>query len=332
MSNIAIFVLGMHRSGTSALAGALHRLGVKLGDAMMPAAGGINERGFWEHSDIVGVHDRMLAALNSSWDDVRRLPDSWWQDDTVRPFRTELLGILRRDFSSAPLWALKDPRMCRLLPLWLEIIEEVGFTPRFIHIHRHPLEVSSSLERRDGFSRVKAMYLWLDHNLSAERSSRSFDRVFIGYDRLLEDTRATLQHVSNSLNYAWPRPVEDAMPDLHAFLAPGLRHHVAGEDASDAPAELGDELVRDTYANLIAAAGGETSATRDAFERLDARFDARIGSLDPVFISHLGDVQKRQDHYRAELDRIYSSMSWRMTRPMRGIAKLFKAMSKRAGM
>ena len=188
----------MHRSGTSALAGALHRLGVKLGDAMMPATTGINERGFWEHSDIVGVHERMLAALNSSWDDVRRLPDCWWRDDTVRPFRTELLGILRRDFSSAPLWALKDPRMCRLLPLWLDIIEEVGFTPHLIHIHRHPIEVSSSLEKRDGFSRIKAMFLWLDHNLSAERSSRGFDRVFIGYDRLLDNTRATLRHVGRS--------------------------------------------------------------------------------------------------------------------------------------
>ncbi len=122
------------------------------------------------------------------------------------------------------------------------------------------------------------------------------------------------------------------MPDLDAFLAPGLRHHVAGEDASDVPAELDDELVRDTYANLIAAAGGETSETREAFERLDARFDARVASLDPVFVSHLGDVQKRQEHYRAELDRIYSSMSWRITRPMRGIVRLFKVMFKRTRM
>lgn len=332
MSNIAIFVLGMHRSGTSALAGALHRLGVKLGDAMMPATTGVNERGFWEHSDIVGVHERMLAALNSSWDDVRRLPDRWWQDDTVRPFRTELQEILRRDFSSAPLWALKDPRMCRLLPLWLQIVEEVGFTPRFIHIHRHPIEVSSSLEKRDGFSRVKAMYLWLDHNLSAERSSRRFDRVFIGYDRLLEDTRATLQHVGNSLNFSWPRPVEDAMPDLNAFLAPGLRHYVAGEGAGDAPVELKDELVRDTYANLVTTAGGETSETQEIFERLQVQFDARVASFDPVFVSHVSDVQKRQEHYRTELNRIYSSMSWRITRPMRGIARLFKAMSKRTRM
>ena len=332
MSNIAIIVLGMHRSGTSALAGALRRLGVKLGDAMMPAATGVNERGFWEHSDIVGVHERMLAALNSSWDDVRRLPDRWWQDDTVRPFRAELQEILRRDFLSAPLWAFKDPRMCRLLPLWLEIIEEVGFTPRFIHIHRHPIEVSSSLERRDGFSRAKAIYLWLDHNLSAERSSRSFDRVFIGYDRLLEDARAILRHVGRSLDCAWPRPVEDAMPDLDAFLTPGLRHHLIGEDASDVPAKLDDELVRDTYANLVAAADGETSETREVFERLNARFDARVVSRDPVFVSHLGDVQKRQEHYRAELDRIYSSLSWRITRPLRGIARLFRAMSKRTPM
>ncbi len=122
------------------------------------------------------------------------------------------------------------------------------------------------------------------------------------------------------------------MPDLDAFLAPGMRHHVASEDTSDAPAGLDDELVRDTYANLVAAADGETSETRDVFERLNARLDARVVSSDPVFVSHLGDVQKLQEHYRAELDRINSSMSWRITRPLRGIARLFRAMSKRAPM
>ena len=58
----ALVVLGMHRSGTSALTGMLHRLGVALGEHLMPATND-NPRGYWEHADIVKVHERLMAAL-----------------------------------------------------------------------------------------------------------------------------------------------------------------------------------------------------------------------------------------------------------------------------
>ena len=41
----AIVVLGMHRSGTSALAGTFSQLGLRLGDELMPAAGDANPKG-----------------------------------------------------------------------------------------------------------------------------------------------------------------------------------------------------------------------------------------------------------------------------------------------
>ncbi len=71
--NTAVIVLGMHRSGTSALAGMLSMLGVQFGDSLM-APQADNSKGFWEHRDIVGLNDRILAAFDSSWDDVRPIP------------------------------------------------------------------------------------------------------------------------------------------------------------------------------------------------------------------------------------------------------------------
>src|ERR1700690_93442 len=69
----ALVVLGMHRSGTSALTGMLHHLGVALGSRLM-AASPDNPRGYWEHSDIVATHERLMAALGWGWDDIRSLP------------------------------------------------------------------------------------------------------------------------------------------------------------------------------------------------------------------------------------------------------------------
>src|SRR5215469_9555194 len=72
----AVFVLGMHRSGTSAVTRVLNLLGVELGTGLM-AASPDNERGYWEHLGIVQEHDQLLEALGSSWDDVRALPPDW---------------------------------------------------------------------------------------------------------------------------------------------------------------------------------------------------------------------------------------------------------------
>src|ERR1700721_285115 len=94
----AILVLGMHRSGTSALTGMLHHLGVALGERLMPATGD-NPRGYWEHTDIVDVHQKILVALGSSWDDIRPLPAGFEHSPAAVEGRHEMAAILRRDFA-----------------------------------------------------------------------------------------------------------------------------------------------------------------------------------------------------------------------------------------
>ena len=67
----AILILGMHRSGTSALTRVLNLCGVDLGTRLIPPAAGNNENGFWEHVDAVDMHERLLLQLGRSWSDAR---------------------------------------------------------------------------------------------------------------------------------------------------------------------------------------------------------------------------------------------------------------------
>ena len=69
----AIIVLGMHRTGTSALTRVLNLLGAELGSDLL-AAQPDNETGIWEHRPIMEIHERILGALDSDWHDVRPLP------------------------------------------------------------------------------------------------------------------------------------------------------------------------------------------------------------------------------------------------------------------
>ena len=72
----AVLVLGMHRSGTSAVAGAVHLLGAEPPKHLIPAAAD-NPSGFFEATTVLGVNDWILKAGGSTWFDCLNFdPDS----------------------------------------------------------------------------------------------------------------------------------------------------------------------------------------------------------------------------------------------------------------
>ena len=70
--NKCLIVTGMHRSGTSALAGALGVLGVDLGSNLMPANEDENARGYFEDVELTAFNEALLDHLGYTWDDPRR--------------------------------------------------------------------------------------------------------------------------------------------------------------------------------------------------------------------------------------------------------------------
>lgn len=232
----ALVVLGMHRGGTSAVAGMLHRLGVDFGPRLMPANAD-NPAGYYEHNDVVNLHDRFLGRLGAGWDDPfpPEFDPEVWPDlapaPGLVPYREELLAILRRDFAgqngrpAASTWGVKDPRLCLLLPWWAPQWAPLDSEPRFIIVLRSPDAVAASLGLRDGFSPVKSQLLWLQHLLRAERHTRGQPRCFLDYDDFLADWRGTLNRVGTVLGVPWPRPPECLTPAEAVFIDPILRHH-----------------------------------------------------------------------------------------------------------
>src|ERR1019366_179378 len=220
----AILVLGMHRSGTSAVAGWLQALGINLGSHLMPADAS-QAKGYFEHAEICSVHEALLSLFDSPWHDPRPLPERWQRDHRVGSFRERLVEIIRRDLSVQPLWSVKDPRLCRLLPLWLEILNELNVGVRVILVLRHPAEVAESLALRNGFSAPKSGLLWLHHVLEGERNSRSLLRVVLAYDHLLRDWHFESQLIERALGIVWPRSYDEAGLIVHDLLERNLRHH-----------------------------------------------------------------------------------------------------------
>ncbi|HEY1794551.1 MAG TPA: glycosyltransferase [Stellaceae bacterium] len=294
----AILVLGMHRSGTSALNGVLRHLGVVLGGNMMPATTD-NPRGYWEHAGIVDIHMKAMAAYGLAWDDIRPVPPALLRDAAIA---RDLRAILVREFASAPLWGLKDPRLCRLMPLWLPLLAELGAAPRVILPVRHPADVAASLSVRDGINEFCAAILWLRHVLEAERGSRGLPRAVVQYEDLVAPGgwRPQIERIGAELGLAFP--VAEAGAAIEAFLAPELRHHRAGRGRLSG-------WVAAVYDALVAGAAS-LSDTCDAVQReLDHAGELFLPVLGQT-VTALSDMRTQ----RQAQDRVVADLSAQLSR------------------
>ena len=221
-----LFILGMHRSGTSAVTRMINLLGGDLGSELLHAEAGINDRGFWENAELVERNQALMQKLHSSWYDIADYPPAWWQEESCQ----QASDWLRHTFRDAPLAVLKDPRLCRLLPLWREAAVEAGRDPRCLLVVRSPAEVRRSLCRRDPFTPFTADLLWLRYLLDAEQHSRGLPRALLHYQQVLEALHPTIERIGRQLGLRWPTPPPVADAALRQEIDPTLRHWRTSEN------------------------------------------------------------------------------------------------------
>jgi hypothetical protein len=276
---LAIVVLGMHRSGTSALTRVLSLLGCDLPKNLMGAYES-NSTGHWESTAICNLNDAILKAAGSRWDDWRELDPDWLRSPQADEFRQAARATLVDEFGVSPLFVLKDPRICRMVGFWASVLDADAIRPLFVLSLRNPLEVAASLERRNGFDSGFSHLLWLRHVLDAESASRGKTRFFTSYDRLLEDWRGVAEQGRSPLGVTWPRAPDEAAGEIDAFLSDKQRHHrEAPEKVTGDPAL--SSWLRESFAILERWAGaGENPDDFAALDRIRRAFDAATPAFD----------------------------------------------------
>ena len=249
----AYLVLGMHRSGTSALANLLALAGASLPREVMPADTH-NARGYFEPWRIAVFNDRRLAAAGTAWDDPFAALAPPPSDEAA--WREEARSLFRSQFGRRRRPLLKDPRVSVLGELWRPVLEAEGLALRVFIPVRSPLAVAGSLMARDGFSTRKSVMVWCAYMLAAEAMSRDLPRAFVDYDALLEDWRPGLAAAEAQLGEPLPALTAAASRKIDAFLTAELRRNTGAGDLS-ALGEAG-ERAAGVLAWLAASARGET--------------------------------------------------------------------------
>ena len=218
-----ILILGMHRSGTSAVAGCLSALGYNMGNQLFPPDKP-NEKGYFENVLINQFNDSLLSTLYARWHDTLFLPQNWYLNEQVQKRKPELISILKSEFGEKEDFVIKDPRISVLLPFYEEVFNDLSIIPKVIINFRNPFEVSKSLKKRDNLSSSKSLLLWMDATLKAEEHSRTMDRVFLEYDSLLKDVINTLKTISDILRLDIKFD-QDKESVLNSFVEKKLNHH-----------------------------------------------------------------------------------------------------------
>ena len=90
----ALMVLGMHRSGTSALTRIFSLLGADLPKNLLPSSPA-NKTGYWESQDLMNIHDQVLSSGGSTWDDWRAFNPDWFNSPSAGYFKKQILEVLR---------------------------------------------------------------------------------------------------------------------------------------------------------------------------------------------------------------------------------------------
>lgn len=301
----ALIVLGMHRSGTSALAGTFSTLGFSLGDDLLPAVADDNPKGYFEHNQVVAVHDRLFASFGMDWQDLRALPQGWLQRPAALQARSELREILATLMADGQTAVIKDPRLCRFVPLWRDLLAEMGTRAHFAFIARHPVEVAASLRRRGGMSDYRAGLLSMTYQMEAEQATRDASRLFLTYEDLIADWRTQIARC-NAVFGLEPIPTDPASTAaVDGFLDAQLRNHRATEEFSLDPDAVA------LYRCIQSAAHGEALDLPAAFDEIRPRFEASRRGYEAALDTALSAIElDRQRHVPAWSEGLGLANAW----------------------
>jgi hypothetical protein len=234
-----LFVLGMHRSGTSAVTRLLNMAGAYFGpEGISNGADEGNLKGFWERRDIRAICDGLLQESGFDWWRVSNFALEKIPQD-VRERHLATLRKLLLEIDAHRPWVVKEPRLCVLFPLVRPLLE----VPVCIHVAREPLEVAQSLETRNGFPAPAGIALWELYTIHAFHATVGFPRLLVHYADLVSSPMPTLERLVAQLEdfgvSGLHTPTER---EITAYISPELRR--ARRSSEVRPAWLNEQQAR----------------------------------------------------------------------------------------
>jgi hypothetical protein len=337
----AILVLGVGRSGTSVLAHVFNVLGATLPEQLVGPGQG-NPLGHWEPIRLLAINEEILQAIGCSRAEPRPIPARWFRSKEAYAFHERLKATITSDYGDAPLILIKEPRICRLAPLYLEVLDSLEIEPLVVIPIRHPVEVILSITERENHDPVTIEFLWLRYLLEAEQASRGCVRVWTSFENVLVNWEQTVQSIADGLGIVWPNSPESVAAEVGRIVQPRHRHYRIANDP--APLSVGP-LAADVWQAAQHSLNGNEDVARELFDKINTaikdldrlnlplqeRIEGRLAEAETRLaglqvsetaareeIARLSEVERELN---GRLTSLYASGSWRVAAPLRALQR-----------
>lgn len=204
---MGVFIVGMHRSGTSTLVRMFEAYGFHAGDeADFNPPTEHDPEGHREHRAVWATNEAILAYVGRRWDDPVGI--DWGALDAAQ--LGDVLGAVNAAvpaFTHTTPWVAKDPRLCLTLPLWTRCVEA-----DVVLVHRDPLEVADSMRARDGWPLAAGIALWEAYARAALHGLDGTPHAAVDFGQLQAEPVATMRAVLDRLPSVTSMPLHTPSP------------------------------------------------------------------------------------------------------------------------
>jgi hypothetical protein len=354
-----LLVVGAHRSGTSAVTGAMGALGFTVPSLEDRMDWPDSNPEHWESLSLSIFNEDLLFRLGGGWDGPPELGKGWEHgpamDGLADP--TELLGSAFLG-NGPPVW--KDPRVCLLLDYWRQVLDGPLAA---VLVWRAPVAVARSLERRDGMGITDGLALWERYNRAALQGLDGVDTFVVGYESFLDDAEGVVGRMAGwlgsldqfvALTGAWEpakaaASIDQALQHQKADDTSGggivltpqqqeLVDRLAAADGGHRPLQPGAPLPESPVSTEVLRVRREISRLRrelDRREDLAARLTATETNLEHTrgelqdAYGYLASTEEALAEAQRTIESMRESTSWRMTKPVRSVISFRQGLGSR---
>lgn len=309
-------VLGMARTGTSAISRALKVFGVDLGDALTKGQEQWNPTGFWEDSDIVyGINGKIFSRLNFAPYGMMTIPPADLSRNKLADIYDEAAAVLEKRLQRTDIFGFKDPSTIKVLPFWREVFSKMKINDYYIIALRNPLAAARSYQKLTGCELELGLLLWCSHLLQAVEDTRGARRLVVSYDLLLQDPRRQLDRIASAFQLGEINEA-DAQFYTQEFLDTKLNRFQATHDEfNEHPSVRAVQYCKDLYEILLKVAQDEWKFESPVFTARWQEIESEYARMHPMYC-YLDRLLKKRKTLKNKLRDIHKSYLWKLLLPV----------------
>lgn len=325
-------VLGVARSGTSAISGGLNALGINFGNHLL-AGDSRNPKGFFEDTDILYNTNRgLLYHLDySPLMDLNTLDEKTSENtETINQYKKYAANILTNRLKDQNTFAFKAPCTLTLMAFWQDVFKRVNVKDKYVITVRHPLASAHSFHKWVRYDVEVGVLLWMRHLIHAINHTADKKRVVVCYELMLEDARAELERIHQQLELPFAFNAHSVNEYAEHFIDKNLRHHrFTTEDLKKHTAVTVAPLCVELYEVLMKLAQDQLQFNTPEFAAVWQHINTEFAKLAPIY-SYIDTLLRKNKMYERRFRSLERSLLWKLIYPLRVVDNVIRSLRKKS--